>query len=64
MNKILKCSEGYGLSLYIEQTKFMKISNNNYAIEVLIAGGEPIQIVKNFPNLGKLITEKKTVLQN
>ncbi|XP_045480979.1 uncharacterized protein LOC123685370 [Harmonia axyridis] len=57
MDKILRCSGKYGLSLNVKKTKFMKISKNNDTNEILLVGGQQVERVKRYTYLGTLITE-------
>lgn len=57
MNRILRHSGEYGLSLNIRKTKFMKISKNNNTNEILMVGGQQIERVKKYTYLGTIITE-------
>lgn len=56
MDKVAECSEGYGLTLNIKKTKFMRISKRNLRRESLMINGNEIQQMERYTYLGTMIS--------
>ena len=57
MNKIVECSQEYGLTINVKKTKFMKITkNHNNNRETLTINNRTLEQVDNFTYLGTMIS--------